>query len=163
MVPSLSLMSQTIREWKNDSKFPFNAFSACSDKKVGKKKNNDDFVEFDLNQLAFPATTDAEKLAEQGISVSVVDMHTLKPLDTNLIQSLVEKCGVIVTAEDHSIIGGLGGAVAEYLSSNCPAPLERVGVNDRFGESGQPDEMLNLLGISSEHIEMAVKKAQSRK
>ena len=105
----------------------------------------------------------AEKLSEEGISVTVVDMHTLKPLDTNLIQSLVEKCGVIITAEDHSVIGGLGGAVAEYLSSNCPAPLERVGVNDRFGESGQPDEMLNLLGISSQHIQDAVKKAQSRK
>ena len=105
----------------------------------------------------------AENLEKEGISVSVVDMHTLKPLDTELIKSLVEKCGVIITAEDHSIIGGLGGAVAEYLSSNCPAPLERVGVNDRFGESGQPDEMLNLLGISSQHIENAVKKAQSRK
>ena len=105
----------------------------------------------------------AEKLSEEGISVTVVDMHTLKPLDTNLIQSLVEKCGVIITAEDHSVIGGLGGAVAEYLSSNCPTPLERVGVNDRFGESGQPDEMLNLLGISSQHIQDAVKKAQSRK
>jgi len=105
----------------------------------------------------------AEKLAEEGISVTVVDMHTLKPLDTSLIESLVEKCGVIITAEDHSIIGGLGGAVAEYLSSNCPAPLERVGVKDRFGESGQPDEMLSLLGISSKHIQDAVKKAQSRK
>lgn len=65
MVPSLSLMSQTIREWKNDSKLPFNAFSACSDKKVGKKKSKDDLIEFDLNQLAFPATTDAEKLSQQ--------------------------------------------------------------------------------------------------
>ena len=105
----------------------------------------------------------AEKLAEEGISVTVVDMHTLKPLDTSLIESLVEKCGVIITAEDHSVIGGLGGAVAEYLSSNCPAPLERVGVKDRFGESGQPDEMLSLLGISSKHIQDAVKKGQSRK
>ena len=105
----------------------------------------------------------AESLEKQGISVSVVDMHTLKPLDTDLVKSLVDKCGAIITAEDHSIIGGLGGAVAEYLSSNSTAPIERVGVNDRFGESGQPDEMLNLLGISSNHIENAVKKAQSRK
>lgn len=105
----------------------------------------------------------AEVLAANGLSVTVVDMHTLKPLDTDLIKSLVEKCGVVVTAEDHNVIGGLGGAVAEYLSSNCPAPLEMVGVKDRFGESGQSDEMLDLLEISSPFIADAVKRAISRK
>ena len=90
-------------------------------------------------------------------------MHTLKPLDTDLIKSLVERCGVIVTAEDHNIIGGLGGAVAEYLSSKCPAPLEIVGVKDRFGESGQSDEMLEILEISSPFIADAVKRAIDRK
>jgi transketolase len=105
----------------------------------------------------------AEILDANGISVSVVDMHTLKPLDTDLIKTLVEKCGVVVTAEDHNVIGGLGGAVAEYLSSNCPAPLEMVGVKDRFGESGQSDEMLDLLEISSPYIEDAVKRAINRK
>ena len=105
----------------------------------------------------------AEILDANGISVSVVDMHTLKPLDTDLIKKLVEKCGVVVTAEDHNVIGGLGGAVAEYLSSNCPAPLEMVGVKDRFGESGQSDEMLDLLEISSPYIEDAVKRAINRK
>ena len=105
----------------------------------------------------------AEILDANGISVSVVDMHTLKPLDTDLIKTLVEKCGVVVTAEDHNVIGGLGGAVAEYLSSNCPAPLEMVGVKDRFGESGQSDEMLDLLEISSPYIEAAVKRAINRK
>ena len=105
----------------------------------------------------------AEILAANGLSVTVVDMHTLKPLDTDLIKSLVEKCGVVVTAEDHNVIGGLGGAVAEYLSSSCPAPLEMVGVKDRFGESGQSDEMLDLLEISSPYIADAVKRAISRK
>ena len=105
----------------------------------------------------------AESLAEKGVSVTVVDMHTLKPLDTDLIKSLVEKCGVVVTAEDHNVIGGLGGAVAEYLSSNCPEPLEMVGVKDRFGESGQSDEMLELLGISSPYIAEAVNRAINRK
>ena len=105
----------------------------------------------------------AEVLAANGLSVTVVDMHTLKPLDTDLIKSLVEKCGVVITAEDHNVIGGLGGAVAEYLSSNCPAPLEMVGVKDRFGESGQSDEMLDLLEISSPFIADAVKRAISRK
>ena len=105
----------------------------------------------------------AEVLAANGLSVTVVDMHTLKPLDTDLIKSLVEKCGVVVTAEDHNVIGGLGGAVAEYLSSNCPSPLEMVGVKDRFGESGQSDEMLDLLEISSPFIADAVKRAINRK
>jgi len=105
----------------------------------------------------------ADALSKNGINVTVVDMHTLKPLDTDLIKSLVEKCSVVVTAEDHNVIGGLGGAVAEYLSSNCPAPLEMVGVQDRFGESGQSDEMLELLGISSPYIAEAVNRAINRK
>jgi len=105
----------------------------------------------------------ADALSKNGINVTVVDMHTLKPLDTDLIKSLVEKCGVVITAEDHNVIGGLGGAVAEYLSSNCPAPLEMVGVQDRFGESGQSDEMLELLGISSPYIAEAVNRAINRK
>ena len=105
----------------------------------------------------------AEELSKKGISATVVDMHTLKPLDTDLIKSLVDKCGVVITAEDHNVIGGLGGAVAEYLSSNCPAPLEMVGVKDRFGESGQSDEMLDLLEISSPYIVQAVNRAIDRK
>ena len=105
----------------------------------------------------------AEELSKKGISATVVDMHTLKPLDTDLIKSLVDKCGVVITAEDHNVIGGLGGAVTEYLSSNCPAPLEMVGVKDRFGESGQSDEMLDLLEISSPYIVQAVNRAIDRK
>ena len=105
----------------------------------------------------------ADELSNNGIQASVVDMHTIKPLDTKLIHSLAETCGAIVTAEDHSIIGGLGGAVAEYLSSNIPTPLERVGVQDRFGESGQADEMLDLMEISSPHIAKAAIRANNRK
>ena len=105
----------------------------------------------------------ADELSNNGIQASVVDMHTIKPLDTKLIHSLAETCGAIVTAEDHSIIGGLGGAVAEYLSSNIPTPLERVGVKDRFGESGQADEMLDLMEISSPNITKAAIRAKNRK
>ena len=72
----------------------------------------------------------ASKLADEGINACVVDMHTIKPLDGKLISKLAEQCGCIVTVEDHSIIGGLGGSVAEYLSQNKPTPLEMVGVND---------------------------------
>ena len=105
----------------------------------------------------------AETLAAEGIEATVVDMHTLKPLDGDLVDQLVANCGAIVTAEDHSVIGGLGGAVAEHLTSNHYAPLERVGVQDRFGESGQADEMLDVMQISAPYIAEASKRAVARK
>lgn len=105
----------------------------------------------------------AELLAEHGVASTIVDMHTIKPLDVQLVHKLAQSCGAIVTAEDHNIIGGLGGAVSEYLSSNIPIPLERVGVNDRFGESGQADEMLELMEISSPYIAEAALRAINRK
>ena len=105
----------------------------------------------------------AEALAEEGINATVVDMHTLKPIDGALIDSIVERCGALVTAEDHNVIGGLGSAVAEHLVANTFAPLEMVGVQDRFGESGQADEMLEVMQISAHYIALAAKKAISRK
>lgn len=105
----------------------------------------------------------AEQLKAEGINASVVDMHTIKPLDTTLIDELVATCGALVTAEDHSVIGGLGGATAEYLSSNNPTPLEIVGVQDKFGESGQADEMLEIMQISAPYIADAAKRAINRK
>ena len=105
----------------------------------------------------------AESLEADGINATVVDMHTLKPLDADLINELVSTCGALVTAEDHNIIGGLGGAVAEHIVSNTYAPLERVGVKDRFGESGQADEMLEVMQISSPYIAAAAKRAMARK
>tara|TARA_B100000945_G_C20426836_1_gene621024 strand:- start:1223 stop:2164 length:942 start_codon:yes stop_codon:yes gene_type:complete len=94
----------------------------------------------------------AKKLSERGIEATVVDMHTIKPLDEELVHQLASECKLIVTVEDHSVIGGLGGAVAEYLSENIPTILRRVGVRDRFGESGQAEEMLELLKISTNDI-----------
>ena len=105
----------------------------------------------------------AESLAAKGVSAAVIDMHTLKPLDGALIDSLVKRCGALVTAEDHNVIGGLGSAVAEHLVANTFAPLEMVGVPDRFGESGQADEMLEVMKISSPYIADAARKAISRK
>ncbi len=90
-------------------------------------------------------------------------MHTIKPIDGDLIDKVANRCGAIVTAEDHSIIGGLGGAVAEHLSTSNGTPLERIGVADRFGESGQADEMLELMGLNAKHIEQAARKVMSRK
>ena len=105
----------------------------------------------------------AEALAADGVSAAVIDMHTLKPLDGALIDSLVSRCGALVTAEDHNVIGGLGSAVAEHIVANTFAPLEMVGVPDRFGESGQADEMLEVMNISSPYIADAARKAISRK
>jgi transketolase len=105
----------------------------------------------------------ADMLMQEGINASVIDMHTLKPLDGQLVDLMVERCGAIVTAEDHNVIGGLGSAVAEHLVANKFAPLEMVGVPDRFGESGQADEMLDVMKLSAKYIVEAAKKAISRK
>ena len=105
----------------------------------------------------------AEILSNEGINATVVDMHTLKPLDSELIDQLAASCGAIVTAEDHSVIGGLGGAVAEHLTANMYAPLERVGVQDRFGESGEADQMLEVMNISAPYIADAARRAVARK
>lgn len=113
--------------------------------------------------LVSEALKAAEQLASEGIEATVVDMHTIKPLDSSLIDNLVAQTGAIVTAEDHSVIGGLGGAVAEYLAKNKPCVLEMVGVQDRFGESGQADEMLEMLGLNSKYIADAAKRAISRR
>lgn len=113
--------------------------------------------------LVSEALKAADALSEQGVQATVIDMHTIKPLDTDLVDRVAERCGAIVTAEDHSVIGGLGGAVAEHLSTSSCTPLERVGVNDRFGESGQADEMLELMELSAPHIVKAAQRAMSRK
>ncbi len=106
----------------------------------------------------------AEKLLkEEGISACVIDMHTIKPIDRELILKAAEKTKAIVTAEEHNVIGGLGGAVAEVLSSAYPVPLEIVGVKDCFGHSGHPEELLKHYGLAPEDIVAAAKKAIARK
>ena len=102
-------------------------------------------------------------LAKEGIDCTVVDMHTIKPLDTDLIDKLSEECGAIVTAEDHSIIGGLGGAVSEHVVSSMPVPIEKIGVKDRFGESAGAEEMLEMMELKSHHICEAVRTVIARK
>lgn len=96
-------------------------------------------------------------LAEEGIKVRVINMHTIKPIDEDTIISAARETGVIVTAEEHSIIGGLGSAVAEVVTGNCPVPVLRVGIKDVFGESGKPAELLKAYGLTAEDIVKAVK------
>ena len=102
-------------------------------------------------------------LAEEGIDCTVVDMHTIKPLDTELLSKVANTCGCFVSAEDHSVIGGLGGAISEWLSTNKPVPLEMVGVMDRFGESGDTAELMEEVGLTSEAICQAARNSINRK
>jgi len=99
----------------------------------------------------------AEMLAGEGISAAVANVHTVKPLD---VESLVDICAgarAVVTAEEHSVIGGLGGAVAEILGEHHPLPMRRVGVRDRFGQSGEPEELLRLYGLTASDIAEAAR------
>lgn len=98
----------------------------------------------------------AELLKSDGINAMVVNIHTLKPIDEEIILKAAE-CGAIVTAEEHSIIGGLGSAVAEVLSEKKPTPIKRVGIKDQFGQSGKPEELLELYNLTAKDIAKAAK------
>ncbi len=94
----------------------------------------------------------AKSLEEQGIEARVLNLHTIKPIDKDLIIKAAEETGSVITAEEHNIIGGLGSAVAEVLSENVPVPLKRIGVEDTFGESGKPAELLEKYGLTHDAI-----------
>lgn len=104
-----------------------------------------------------------EELAAEGIRVRVVNMHTIKPIDTDCIIKAARETGAIVTAEDHQVHGGLGSAVAEVLTQNFPVPQEFVAVRDTFGESGKGSELMRKYGIEKDDIVRAVKRAFQRK
>lgn len=104
------------------------------------------------------ALTAYNTLAEQGIKARVINMPTIKPIDEDIIIAAARETGVIITAEEHSIIGGLGSAVAEVVSTNCPVRVLRVGIKDSFGESGKPAELLKAYGLTADDIVEAVKK-----
>lgn len=104
-----------------------------------------------------------ESLRSQGIAVRVLDMHSLKPVDVEAIVAAARETGAIVTAEEHTIIGGLGGAVAEVLAEHYPVPMERVGIKDCYGDTGSHAELLAKYGLTAVEIEAAVKKVIGRK
>ena len=111
-------------------------------------------------QLALQA---AELLAAEGIDARVLDIHTVKPLDTELILKAAKETGAIVTSEEHSVIGGLGGAVAEFLSGHCPVPVIRHGVKDVFGRSGKAAEVLEAYGLTAEVLAKCARHAVEKK
>lgn len=134
--------------------------------KIGKGitlKEGKDVTIIACGVLVAMALDAADELAKENVSVKVVNLHTIKPLDKDLIIQSAKETGAIVTAEEHSILGGLGGAVAEVLAENCPTPMIRVGVRDVFGESGQPDELLVKYGLTAKNVAEAVRNVIKRK
>ncbi len=113
--------------------------------------------------LVWEAIEAGHTLAKEGINVDLINIHTIKPLDVQAILKSVKKTGCVVTAEEHQIAGGLGESVSQVLATNHPAPQEFVAVNDTFGESGPPDELMKKYGLKADNIVEAAKKAISRK
>ncbi len=105
----------------------------------------------------------AEELAMQGVSAEIIDIHTIKPLDEDAIVSSLQKTGCAVTAEEHSIHGGLGDSIAQCLARKIPAPVEMVAVNDQFGESGKPLELMSKYGLDTPDVVAAAIRAMNRK
>ena len=103
------------------------------------------------------AVNAADALKEEGISARVINIHTIKPIDKELICKAAKETGRIVTVEEHSIIGGLGSAVADCVTECCPVPVTKIGVNDEFGHSGPAVDLLKEFGLSSENIIKTVK------
>lgn len=105
----------------------------------------------------------ASQLSKEGIRSTVLNMYSIKPLPEDLLLNKAKETGAFVTAEDHSVIGGLGGAVSEFLSENYPVPVVKIGVHDHFGESGTQDQLYEKYGLTASHIVKAAKKAISMK
>src|SRR5690554_681118 len=118
-------------------------------------RDGDDLVIFACGYMVHLALEAAAELMDQGISAAVVNVHTIKPLDTETVLKYARRCGKVVTAEEHSIIGGLGSAIAEVLGEEHPTPMVRVGVRDTFGESGKPDELVQKYGLTAKSIVQA--------
>jgi transketolase len=113
--------------------------------------------------LVYYALLVAKELEKEGLDIQVINNHTIKPIDKLSIAKAAKETGAIVTVEEHQVAGGLGGAVAEVLAESYPAPIERIGVKDSFGESGKPSELLEKYGMSVKDIKEAVKAVLKRK
>jgi transketolase len=131
--------------------------------KADKMIEGKDVTIFATGHLVWEAIEAEAILNQKGISVELINIHTIKPLDVEAILTSVEKTGCAVTCEEHQINGGLGDSVAQVLSRFHPAPLEMIAVNDSFGESGTPTQLLKKYGLSSANIVAAAEKAIGRK
>lgn len=131
--------------------------------KADKMIEGSDVTIFACGHLVWQAIVAEEMLAAKGISVELINIHTIKPLDVEAVLTSVEKTGAVVTCEEHQMNGGLGDSIAQVLSRFRPTPIEMVAVNDTFGESGTPDQLLKKYGLAPENIVEAVEKVLKRK
>lgn len=134
--------------------------------KLGKNnllREGSDAAIFACGLMVPEALLAAESLKSKGLNVAVVDAHTIKPMDEELVEKLARRCGAIVTAEEHNVFGGLGSAISETVTKTYPTWVERVGVQDRFGESGEATELFKKYGLTAAKIEEAVMTSRSKK
>ncbi len=122
-----------------------------------------DVTIFACGHLVWTSIEAAKTLEAKGISVEVINIHTIKPLDRAAVLASIKKTGCAVTAEEHNIIGGLGDSIAQVASQEFPVPIEYIGTNDTFGESGKPTELLVKYGLDANHIVAAAEKVMARK
>jgi len=113
--------------------------------------------------MVYKALQAADILGKEGVSARVINISSIKPIDVDLIIRAARETGCVVTAEEHSIVGGLGGAVAEVLAENCPVPVKRVGIEDKFGTSGDADLLMEVYGLTSENIAKAAREVIKKK
>lgn len=125
-------------------------------------REGDDLAIFACGYMVHQALEAAAQLAEEDISAAVINIHTIKPLDEKLVLKYARRCRRVITAEEHSIKGGLGGAVAELLGEAYPTAIRRIGVKDMFGESGKPAELMEKYGLSAEAIVAAAKSLDAK-
>ncbi len=135
-----------------DDKYHFNVGKAVKLIEFG-----NDLTIIPTGCMVLKALEAAEVLSEQGIKVRVLEIHTIKPIDTDAILKTAKETGAIVTVEDHTFIGGLGGSIAEVVSENYPVPVKRIGIPDVFGESGDSEILYEHFGMSVSHIVKAAK------
>ena len=129
----------------------------------GDEKEKADVGIIATGALVYKAIKVAESLKKEGISAKVLNISTIKPIDTEAVINIAKTCGAIVSVEEHQIVGGLGSAVSEVLSQNFPVPQEFIGVHDKFGQSGTPEELTEHYGMGESSILSAAKKVIGRK
>ncbi|MBC8473783.1 MAG: transketolase family protein [Candidatus Omnitrophica bacterium] len=140
--------------------------SENDDFEIGKAKilrNGGDVAIIACGYEVYEALVACDILKKEGIEARLINLHTIKPIDNDVIKAAARDTGAVVTAEEHTIIGGMGSACSEILAQEFPVPIEFVGVKDRFGESGSPDKLFEMFGLTAKYIAAAAKKAIARK
>jgi transketolase len=147
-------------KWPNFTKEDGSDFVIGKAQKLSEGK---DISIFACGHLVWKAIEAGKLLEAEGVSVEIINLHTIKPLDVDAIVASISKTGCAVTAEEHNVIGGMGDAVAQVAAKHCPVPIEYIGTQDTFGESGTPNQLLAKYGLDTPNIFAAAKKVLGRK